>query len=40
MEFPQFDDKIALANKFGKDIKSTPFGDFKKQLKNELLCQY
>ena len=27
-------------NSLGKDIKSTPFGDFKKQLKNELLCQY
>ena len=27
-------------NSLGKDIKSTPFGDFKKQFKNELLCQY
>ena len=27
-------------NSLGKDIKSTPFGDFKKQFKNGLLCQY
>ena len=27
-------------NSLGKAIKSTPFGDLKKQLKNELLCQY
>ena len=27
-------------NSLGKDIKSTPFGEFKKQLKNELMCQY
>ena len=27
-------------NSLGKDIKSNPFGEFKKQLKNELMCQY
>ena len=35
-----FKDQRYVIPALGKDIKSTPFGKFKKQLKNELLCQY